>query len=516
MAKLSAETRAQIKQAVRHPAVWWKGADLPEEQIRPWEGGIQFIAEMLKGFMNGFTGIKDRLFIGMGEGKVPPNWKSVHDVIRITWDAINDPPIGVYMDRKRFPKQIHRWIMRINATLSPIFITIQCFNLGLSPLQRLIQWTLIAIAADIISTANAVSEAKIWAGITPYSEQRGTLQLYRSLGDTVSDLLSGITPVLMGLRDVLGISDYQIMIWGALISMPITIFSRWTPSFAKQRVDFTVKISAEGEAAPDSPSEEKLSFREAFALVKHNRWFLMFTVVRFIQLLVPGTDKMFLYRFLIPKMQIRGKEYGGEMLYTLQQIVFGWPSLVLSPFAVKAVERFRGPVNFIRIDVFIIMMTHLITYFVGYKSIPRLVCVFALEGLRNVMSKWRSVPHGMINYEMFDYVEWKTGYRSEGATQAVDGMLTKLIRNNAFAVISNAVVQWTGYKGWDVPVEEQPERFMKTIWPLMNLGVFFGELIAFIGLIWFRYPHDPKEVEADLIERRALAQKLKEEAHLNG
>jgi len=147
----------------------------------------------------------------------------------------------------------------------------------------------------------------------------------------------------MGLRDVLGISDYQIMIWGALISMPITVFSRWTPSFAKQRVDFTVKLSAEGEAVSDNPSEKQLSFREAFALVKHNRWFLMCTIVRFVQLLVPGTDKMFLYRFLIPKMQIRSKEYGGEMLYTLQQIVFGWPSLVLSPFAVKAVEKLRGP-----------------------------------------------------------------------------------------------------------------------------------------------------------------------------
>ena len=66
MPKISPETKAQIKQAARHPITWWKGADLSEEKIRPWEGGIQLLAEALKGFMEGFTWIKDRLYLGMG------------------------------------------------------------------------------------------------------------------------------------------------------------------------------------------------------------------------------------------------------------------------------------------------------------------------------------------------------------------------------------------------------------------------------------------------------------------
>jgi len=117
MAKMSAETKAKVKEAARRPVVWWRGAGLPEEKIRPWEGGIQFLKEALKGFMGGFTGIKDRLYLGMGEGKIPPNWKSVHDVIRITWDAANDPPIGAYMDRHRLSEKIHRWIMRFNPVM---------------------------------------------------------------------------------------------------------------------------------------------------------------------------------------------------------------------------------------------------------------------------------------------------------------------------------------------------------------------------------------------------------------
>ena len=97
-------------------------------------------------------------------------------------------------------------------------------------------------------------------------------------------------------------------------------------------------------------------------------------------------------------------------------------------------------------------------------------------------------------------------------TAAVDGMINKLIRNNVGNVIGNAVMQWTGYKGWDIPAGEQPERFLKTIWPLTHFRSVVGSAIALAALLWFKYPKDPAEVEADLIERRALAQKLKEEA----
>jgi len=192
MPKLSAETSAKIRGAARHPVEWWRGADLPEEKIRPWEGGIQFLAEALKGFMVGYTNIKDKLYLGMGEGKIPPNWKSVHDVSVVTWDALNDPLIGTYMDRKRFSEKVHRWVMRFNATFSPLFILLQCFNFGMTPLQRIIQWTLVSMFADLMSTANAVSETKIWAGITPHTEQRKIVQLCRTVGNQLSDVFRGI------------------------------------------------------------------------------------------------------------------------------------------------------------------------------------------------------------------------------------------------------------------------------------------------------------------------------------
>ena len=520
MPKLSPELKAQIKQAASHPVAWWRGADLPEEQIRPWEGGIQFFAELLKGFMGGFTSMKDRLFVGMGEGKIPPNMKSIHDVIRITWDGLNDPPIGMYMDKKRFGEKVHRWIMRFNATFSPIFILIQCLNLGLTPLQRVIMWTAITMFADVMSTANAVSETKIWAGISPYSEQRGALQMWRTLGDNVGALVTGLPIIMMGFAGTLGwnLSDYRIMAVGASLTAPLTILSRWLPSFAKQRVDFSVKVNAQGEEIKEEQSaEEQLTLRESFAIVKHNKWFMMWLVIDFIRLLVPGTDRMLIYRFLVPSKRVFGKDIDGLLIKTIfRDIVFSWPALVFLPFAQRAVEWFGNPVKFIRAHIIINGVTQAITFATGYKSWPRLIVLWALEGVREVMGKWSAIPHTMIRYEMFDYVEWKTGVRSEGITQAVDGLLKKLLKDNIGSVLGNFVMQWTGYKGWDVPLAEQPERFMKSLWPLLHIGSIFGEIVALIFILRFKYPHDPKEVEADLIERRALAQKMKEEVLSDG
>ena len=514
MAKLSAETKAKIKAAARHPVVWWRGAGLPEEKIRPWEGGIQFLAEALKGFMVGYTNIKDKLYLGMGEGKIPPNWKSVHDVAVVTWDALNDPMIGTYMDRRRFSEKVHRWIMRFNATFSPLFILLQCFSFGMTPLQRIIQWTVVAMFADLMSTANAVSETKIWAGITPHDEQRGIVQLCRTVGNQLSDVFRGIPMILMGFQSVTGLSDYQVMIYGAMLFAPFTIFCRWLPSFAKQRVDFTVKVK--GESETEEQAERPPTFRECFAVVKRNRWFMMQLVVNLCKMILPGTDYMFMFRFLLPKMKFRGNEYGGELVWGAKNIIFGFPIFALQPFANVVVGKFKSKITFLRLQELTTVLAHIGMYLAGYQSWARLGINFTIEMLRGMIDLWAPVPRELVKYEMYDYVEWKTGLRSEGMTAAVDGMINKLIRNNVGNVIGNAVQQWTGYKGWDIPVAEQPERFLKTIWPLTHIRPIVGGVIGLIALLWFKYPHDPKEVEADLIERRALAQKLKEEAQLNG
>jgi Na+/melibiose symporter-like transporter len=157
---------------------------------------------------------------------------------------------------------------------------------------------------------------------------------------------------------------------------------------------------------------------------------------------------------------------------------------------------------------------HLTVYFVGYSSFGRIAYMIFAYMLQAVMDLWAPVPHQMMEYKMYDYVEWKTGFRSEGMTKSVDGILNKLIRNNLANIFGNAVLQWTGYLGYDVPVEQQPPRFINTIWPLFYLGIIFGEIVALAAMFAFKMPANFDQVEADLIERRAQAAKIREESNL--
>lgn len=515
---MNEEVREQVKDAVRNPISWWKGGGLPEDKIRPWEHGIQFLSSMFPGFMDGFLSLQGRLFVGDAPGKVRYNHKSIADVTKTVWDGLNDPLIGMYMDRKNFGADVHRRVMRVAAIVCPLLSLLQCFDLGLSPLQRLISWIVIDIFSNSVWTANEVSSTKIWAGITPHSIQRGQLQTSRQLGSTFSGLISGLPWQIIGFAPNFGIqlTEYQVMIWGATLFAPIALFSKVLPSFAKQRVDYNLRVRADSMSSPgedlvERPAEERLSLLENFTIIKHNKWFMMWLVIDFVKLLIPGTDRMFIYQFLIPQKTLFGKVYTGIALKTILDIVMEWPCFVLTPLASKAVDRLGGPVGFIKTHMAVMLFSQVGSFIVGYKTWPRLIFMRLMETCRDTMTNWSSVAHNRIQFDMFDYVEWKTGYRSEGLTQSIDGILKKLIKNNIGTVFGNAVVDWTGYKGWDIPISQQPDRFMKSIWPLLHLGPIFGEMVGLAGMLWFRYPQDPKKVEADLIKRRALIQEQTQE-----
>ncbi|MCL1951564.1 MAG: MFS transporter [Oscillospiraceae bacterium] len=500
-----AKSSGKFKAAVRHPVRWWKGAGQPGEALRPWEGGIQMVAEILKAVMDRFVGLRDWLFIGSAPGKVNPNWKSVAQLVTTLWDGANDPVIGAYMDRKRYGAGIHRWVMRFNAVYSPINILLQMFKFGLSPMQRVIQWTIMGFAGSVVSTANAVSEAKIWAGITPHSAQRGVLQLCKSIGRQIASPIASIVTVLMSFQEVLGLNDYQIITVSALIIAPLSILGRWLPSHALQRVDFNA--AAEGKAPETQPT-----LRESFAVVRHNRWFLMTTALKFVTMLSPGTDEKYFYRFLMPRIKIRGKEADGLWLYNLKGTIIGIPAMLLQPFALKFIKLFGGNLNMKRVNAITLIVTSVGKYLIGYKTIPRILLMYVLELLQQIVDKWDPVADGVIQYQMLDYVELKTGLRSEGMTLAVSGFLDKMIRQNSEMLIGNAFLKWTGFPGADFPLEQQPDKFLKSIWPLLQFKQFLTGAAWLGGLLWFRFPMDPAQMEADLIERRKLEQKIKDEA----
>ncbi|MDR2686508.1 MAG: hypothetical protein LBB75_02050, partial [Oscillospiraceae bacterium] len=114
----------------------------------------------------------------------------------------------------------------------------------------------------------------------------------------------------------------------------------------------------------------------------------------------------------------------------------------------------------------------------------------------------------------YDYVELKTGERSEGVTTAVNNLFSKIVTNNIGQVTGNAFLQWTGYTGgYKADGTRPPEKYLKFMWPMYTLIPVLDHAIWFAARCFVKWkPEDRERTEQALAERRAEAEKLKEEA----
>ncbi|MCL2508147.1 MAG: MFS transporter [Oscillospiraceae bacterium] len=520
---MTEESTAKVRYAFRHPIQWLRGDNLQPENITPFECATQLLSRGLSGFMDGFTESKKRnfLYFGTGEGKVTPAMTSVTGVIASTWDAINDPLVGTYMDTHPWKMRTHLMLMRANAAIKPFFSLFNMLNLGLSPLTRVIVWLATGIIQETFETFSGVSSTKFMAGVTPYSRERSKLQNWNNMGRFMGAGLSSIPMLLMGLRGVLGITDYQIFLIGGMITLPFCLTGNLLPSFMRQRVEFPAK------PAPDKYRGEKPLKRawlfvadtargvaHSFSIMRHNGWFVRNIIAGFITIFTPSIDSMYFYRFLVQPIKIFGKEFKGEGIFSLKNSTITIPGTLLMPFARKAIQRVGSEKNMVLLNHAVKVVTYLLRYLVGYKTFPRLLFMYLMEMIEDIPHHWVSVATGVIDYEMLDYVEWKTGVRSEGVNMAVSAMTTKLVTNNVGQVINNAIMQWSGFlgttdkNGRELTAVDQPKRFLNIVWPLICLCPVFDETVYFLFRVFWKPPAGREQMEKDLIERRALAKKL--------
>ncbi|MDR2686704.1 MAG: MFS transporter, partial [Oscillospiraceae bacterium] len=305
---------------MRHPVRWVRGEGIPPDHITPWELLLYFFNRGFGSMSDGFTGKQDFLYKEVY--RIPPNSISVAGVASSIWDAINDPILGAWMDKKRFGSQALRTILRISAVTGSILAVVKLVDGGLSPWGHLALLMFCNMSQDIVSTLAQVADQKMRSGISPSSQQRGRISVWSNVGFSFTWFISSAPMVLMGFREVFGLSDYQIIFLGACIMLPFAIAANLLPTFIRQRVDYA-------EGAP----EEKRSWKETFRVIRHNRYFIINAIASFITVFSPDMgDELTIYRYLMPTFRVFGKEMGGEGLLLAKQMLSGNLSTVLEPF----------------------------------------------------------------------------------------------------------------------------------------------------------------------------------------
>lgn len=159
----------------------------------------------------------------------------------------------------------------------------------------------------------------------------------------------------------------------------------------------------------------------------------------------------------------------------------------------------------LRINHLVTTIGYGLRYLLGCNKIWKLIVAMFIEAVTYVFNDAGTIAENILNYEMLDYVELKTGLRSEGVTMSVDALFKKIITNNIGTITGNAFLEWTGYTGTLEAGQAMPERFAKYMWPMYTLSNFFDSGVWTIIRMLLKYtPEEAAQVEKELNERRKL------------
>ena len=516
--KVSDDLRDEVRLALRHPIVWLKGEALPFQQLKPWE--------LMLFLINGFFGVasggwdgRDRLY--RYTYKVNANMISVSDIISNIWDGLNDPLIGSWMDRNPMKDNTYRWIHRISSTVYAVMTFVYMLDFGLTPFQRIAFFTAGRMVTDILGTMDGVSYSKFAAGVTASSDERGKYQIWWHVGRIMGTPLGGISSLIMGFtKDRLAWNDYRLYTRGYTIAFPFMVFQAVITSFVRNRVTFDKDAAlleedheTDGEAGA---AEHKLTLRESFGVLRHNKFMIYDTLASLVTSLTPSMDLYPLWRHMLPvrKVPILGPTRG-EGQKIIVDVLGGIPSVAVYPFLGVFTKKLGGPKRVLVIKNIVDVAANAVRYLFGYNSVAGLAAYSITGFFTSVMGPADDYARHVLRYEMLDYVEYKTGVRSEGVTMAFQAFVDKIVQRSINSVTGNAFQAWTGINDINLNTEDAakliPERYRKWAWPMAHLTGVVDGLIWLWARAAFPYKAGQKDaIEAELAQRRALAEKMKE------
>jgi len=507
MPKLSEEKREHLREATRHPVKWVKGSDLPPEKIKPWELGTYFVPQLFAGLRNGF--VYNTMYLYQNVFGMNKRLQTVANVSYGIYDGINDPIVGAFMDTRNYKLNTHRWICRISTWANLLVTLFLMFDFGLTPWQRVGLFIALKGLGDTIGTPGAVSGSKIVVHVSPYSKERSRIAWAQGIGTTIHEMLVPIAIMLVGLRDVFGWSEYSIYLLGAAVFTVPCLFLDVASTFVIQRAPDMVNPKASEETGFKGFLLEML---ECFRIVKHNRYFMLDMAARFLTVFTPNLGDNDFYRYCGVDEVLNSKSgrLRGEFLLFFRDNIVSAPCNLIVPFALPIIKRLGGPRNSQVVYQGIATAANALKWVVGMRSKGGILFNWTMEMFSRTLGRVNTIAENINKFEMLDYVEWKTGRRSEGVNMAVEGILRKIVINNIDTAVGNLVIDSLGF---DPKLgNEQPARFYHWAPTLYLLVPAVDTLIFLIARILYKYPADMRDrVEAELIERRRLAKELEDE-----
>lgn len=423
------------------------------------------------------------------------------------WDAINDPIMGILIDRTRT-----KWgKMKPYLIFTPIpvcILTILLFYApNISSTGKIIYASITYILWGMIYT---ICDVPFWGIInllTPNPQERGRAisiaKTVNGIGAAIPQILIIIVPLIVAIfLDKNGMSDtkyqwlqykYSYFIIAIFISiLGMLLFARFF-FFAKERV---IPIK-----------KEKIPTKLVLRAMKKNKPLILVVIMGIISF----------PRYMIQAGAIHVARYSfSNISIGNTLLIFGITVAAGTFLTMLFLPKFFKKYNYKQIVIFSGLLgffTDIIMFFVGFSILDKSYILYLIMPFLFISG----IPlgtYGVVSYAMIadsiDYMEWKTGYRLDGLGFSFQTFINKL--GNAFAtsfvVLMYAIINLNPIEFVEgaIPITNSIQTNM---YALITIYPAIGFLISIIPIFFYDFVGEKKDrIIKELNEKRATINKL--------
>lgn len=415
------------------------------------------------------------------------------------WDSINDPIIGALIDRHTFKKtgeKLRPYLIYLPGIIGVLSLLMFCdWKLdGNMPIMVVLACYLIW---DVFYSMQDVALWGMLALSSPHSEERARVSQWTAIGVTAGSALAGIIPLAKDIAiNNFGATDKSFFFVAALI---LGLGGQLISMSA-----YKMKESVKNEY------DKKESLLEAIFVLRHNKTMLLITLARVLEYIKLSVPWAYFFESQV-SYKVGATEVGGGTVQFVYGLLTGAPGTFAQFAATKIVDLVGGMKKVLILAQISSIVLRIISYFIGFNKIWKLVLVAVLMGLQSIPAFMVNIAHRSLMSDSIDFVEYKTGKRTEGITFSMQNFGTK-VGEAVSLFINGKLLTLVGYNQ-NISMTMQNAVFMKWQWPMFILGPIVGAVLYLAVIVFVKDDKEERKfIENELKKRRnAAVEKAKTE-----
>jgi len=333
---------------------------------------------------------------------IPAAMCSLIMLISTAWDAINDPIMGVIADRTSTKWGKYRpWLIPAPILLT-IFSVLMWLNPELPTTGKAIFFLVMYIGYGMTTTMYTMPHVALLPACVKKDEDRNRVIHLGAIFSTLafSFASSFTTQITAFFENNIGVKNGYVpmmLIYGIL-----SMFTFWG-LFGSSKEKYVVETS------------EKVSAKEVFKVLGDKEiWpLIIIWLTFFIGYGLNFSSAVYYLTYYMANPALITP-------FFLMNTVTGFISIgLLFPIFIKL---FKGPHNVFKVTLWVSIVSYLVLFFFGSKSI---ILMFVLSGFVNLFTTLQFALIQVLINDAIDYTQWKSGHSSNGVVASIKGFAQK-------------------------------------------------------------------------------------------